>query len=78
MRSTRPLKAGIGRELVWRAAVLTLKASRLIAVRALVVDALGQRTAEFYEHLGFTPMEHDPLRLEILLKDLQMLASEEP
>lgn len=28
----------------------------------------------FYEHLGFNAMEHDPLRLEILIKDLEELA----
>lgn len=33
---------GIGRELVWHAAGLTLKATRLIAVRALIVDALDR------------------------------------
>jgi GNAT superfamily N-acetyltransferase len=65
---------GVGRELVWYAASLALQASRLIAVRALVVDALDARTAGFYERLGFTPMEHDPLRLEVLIKDLEALA----
>jgi N-acetylglutamate synthase-like GNAT family acetyltransferase len=59
---------------VWYAASLALQASRLIAVRALVVDALDARTAGFYERLGFTPMEHDPLRLEVLIKDLEVLA----
>ena len=67
---------GVGRELVWHAAALTLRVSRIIAVRALVVDALDERTAGFYEHLGFTPMTHDPVRLEILTKDLEQLASE--
>jgi GNAT superfamily N-acetyltransferase len=62
---------GVGRELVRSAAELTAKVARLIAVRALVVDALDEQAAAFYEHVGFTPMEADSLRLEILVKDLE-------
>lgn len=67
---------GIGRELVWHAAELTLKASRLIAVRALLVDALDEQTAGFYERLGFTPLTVGSLRMRVLVKDLEPLASE--
>lgn len=65
---------GIGRELVWHVAVLTLRVSRLIAVRALVVDALDAPTAAFYEHVGFTPLAAGSLRLGMLVKDLEALA----
>jgi len=65
---------GIGREMVWHAAALTLRVSRLVAVRALVVDALDEIAAGFYAHLGLTPNEANPLRLEILVKDLENLA----
>ena len=58
--------------------MITLRAAGLIAVRALVVDALDQPTARFYEHVGFTANERNPLRLEILVKDIEALAAEEP
>ena len=66
---------GVGRELVWHAA-LTLRVSRLIAVRALVVDALDDQTARFYEHVGFTRLIAGSLRLGLLVKDLEALAGE--
>lgn len=58
------------------AAQLTVRVARLIAVRALVVDALDEQAAAFYEHVGFTPMEADSLRLEILVKDLEPVIAE--
>lgn len=64
---------GFGRVLVGHAASLALQASRLIAVRLLIVDALDQPTAGFYERLGFTRPVHDSLRLGILLKDIEGL-----
>ncbi len=67
---------GAGRELVWHAAALTLRVSRLIAVRALVVDALDEPTAGFYEHVGFTRLVAGSLRLRLLVKDLEKLAGE--
>lgn len=62
---------GIGRALVRHAALITVRAAALIGVRALVVDALDQPTARFYERVGFTPNAVDPLRLEVLVKDLR-------
>lgn len=68
---------GIGRELVWHAAELTLRASRLIAVRALVVDAMDEATAGFYERIGLNRLVPGALRLRMLLKDLERLAAEQ-
>lgn len=62
---------GIGRALVGHAARITIRAAALVAVRALVVDALDEATAVFYERVGFTPNAVEPLRLEALVKDLQ-------
>jgi predicted N-acetyltransferase YhbS len=67
---------GIGRELVWHAAALSLRASRLIAVRALVVDAIDEETAGFYERVGFKRLAPGALRLRMLVKDLERLAAE--
>ena len=68
---------GVGRELVAEAARLTLAVARLVAVRALVVDALDEAAAGFYEHVGFTRNEPNPMRLEILVKDLELAAGAE-
>lgn len=68
---------GVGRELVRHAALLTLRVARLVAVRALVVDALDDPTAGFYAHVGFTANEANPLRLEILVKDLEVLTEDQ-
>jgi GNAT superfamily N-acetyltransferase len=67
---------GVGRELVAEAASLTLAVARLVAVRALVVDALDE-PAGFYEYVGFTRNEANPIRLEILVKDLELAAGAE-
>jgi GNAT superfamily N-acetyltransferase len=68
---------GVGRELVAEAARLTLAVARLVAVRALVVDALDEPAASFYEHVGFTRNEANPMRLEMLVKDLELAAGAE-
>ena len=68
-------RRGVGRELVRHIALLTLGVAELVAVRALVVDAIDDVIAGFYERVGFTPNEANPSRLEILVKDLQALAS---
>lgn len=62
---------GVGRELVQQAAAITLEVARLVAVRVLVVDAIDEAVARFYEHVGFTRNEANPLRLEVLVKDLE-------
>ncbi len=66
-------RRGVGRELVRNAAALTSRAAQLIGVRALVVDATDEATAQFYGRVGFTANEANPLRLEILIKDLDAL-----
>jgi len=67
---------GIGRELVWHAVEGKARGSGLIAVRAWVVDALDEPTARFYEHVGFKRLVTGSLRLRLLVKDLERLASE--
>ena len=62
---------GVGRELVQQAAEITLDVARLVAVRALLVDAFDESVAGFYEHVGFTRNAANALRLEVLVKDLE-------
>lgn len=68
---------GLGRLLVQHAALATVKVSRLVAVRALVVDALDEATAQFYTRVGMTANEDNPLWLEILVKDLEPLVGDQ-
>jgi GNAT superfamily N-acetyltransferase len=68
---------GIGRGLVRHSGQITIHVAKLVAVRALVVDALDEPTGRFYEHLGFEPNDANPTRLELLVKDLEALALDE-
>ncbi len=68
---------GLGRALVEHAALATVKVARLVAVRALVVDALDEATARFYARVGMTSNEDNPLWLEILVKDLEPLVGDQ-
>lgn len=42
-----------------------------LGVRVVVVDALHERAAAFYQHHGFTPFEDQPLRLFLKLAHLR-------
>lgn len=53
---------GIGRQLVRQAALLTLRVARLVAARALVVDAIDEATPGFYSHVGFLQLSWRPGR----------------
>jgi GNAT superfamily N-acetyltransferase len=65
--------AGLGKQLVREAALLTAKLSKLTGIRALVVDAKDERARMFYEKLNFEPFPANPLRLFVLTKDLLSL-----
>ncbi|GMR21516.1 MAG: hypothetical protein BMS9Abin36_2117 [Gammaproteobacteria bacterium] len=39
------------------------QASQVMAVYTVVVDALNNRVAEFYQQLGFIPLPNQPLKL---------------
>lgn len=68
---------GIGRNLVQHAALITDRVARLVAVRALVVDAIDETAAGFYRRVGFAPASAGSPRLEMLAKDLAALLDEE-
>jgi len=48
-----------------------LSAAETIGVRALLVHALDQRAAAFYQRFLFEPSPIDPLQLALLMKDLR-------
>ena len=60
---------GLGRFLVRDAILSTLAAADRIGVRALLVHALHQEAASFYESIGFRRSPTDSLHLYLLLAD---------
>lgn len=61
--------AGLGRLLVRDAILSTLAAADRIGVRILLVHALHEQAAGYYEKLGFRRSPTDPLHLYLLLAD---------
>jgi ribosomal protein S18 acetylase RimI-like enzyme len=59
---------GIGRMLLTDALKRTLAVREQIAVYALVVDALNDRSANFYKQFGFIPLAKDNSRLFLPLR----------
>lgn len=62
-------RAGLGRYLVRDAILSTLAAADRIGVRILLVHALHEQAAGFYEALGFKRSPTDLLHLYLLLAD---------
>jgi len=61
--------SGLGRFLVRDAILSTLAAAGRIGVRILLVHALHEHAATFYQKLGFMPSPTDPLHMYLLLGD---------
>lgn len=66
---TKAQGTGLGRFLVRDAILSTLAAADRIGVRILLVHALHEQAATFYEKLGFKRSPTDPLHLYLLLAD---------
>lgn len=54
---------GLGAILIANALQRIALASQVMAVYAVVVDALNERAAEFYQQFGFIPLSSQPLKL---------------
>ncbi len=54
---------GLGSILVADSLQRIAQASQVMAVYAVVVDALNHRVAEFYRQFGFIPLPSQPLKL---------------
>ena len=54
---------GLGSVLLADALQRIAQASQVMAVYAVVVDALNDRAAEFYRQFGFIPLPSQPLKL---------------
>lgn len=68
-------KAGLGRSLLLDALQRTERASRSVAMRAVLVHALDQEAAGFYERFGFTPASTEPLTLMVPLEAVRRTLS---
>lgn len=66
---TKAHGSGLGRFLVRDAILSTVAAADRIGVRILLVHALHEQAATFYETLGFKRSPTDPLHLYLLLAD---------
>jgi predicted N-acetyltransferase YhbS len=60
--------AGLGRSLLLDALRRTDRASRSVAMRAVLVHALDDEAAGFYARFGFRPATKDPLTLMVPLE----------
>ena len=67
---------GLGSILLTDSLRRVLQASQVMAVYAVVVDALNDRAAEFYQQFGFIPMPSQPLKLFLPLESVVRLIDE--
>jgi len=74
--STTHQGRGLGRDLLRDAVLRTLQASEIAGFRALLVHALHEKAARFYERSGFRPSPIRPLTLMLLLSDARAALEE--
>ena len=67
---------GLGSILLADALQRVAQASQVMAVYAVIVDALNNRAAEFYRQFGFIPLPSQPLRLFLPLDSVIALTNE--
>lgn len=60
--------SGLGRSLLLDALQRTERASRSVAMRAVLVHALDEKAAAFYSRFGFKPVSAEPLMLMVPLE----------
>lgn len=63
--------AGLGRSLLLDALRRAGRASRSVAMRAILVDALDEDAAAFYARFGFSPAGAEPLTLMVPLESVR-------
>lgn len=67
---------GLGSILLTDSLQRVVQASQVMAVYAVVVDALNDRAAEFYQQFGFIPMPSQPLKLFMPMESVATLFDE--
>ena len=63
---------GLGRMLLVDAIKRTKRASDIIGIHAIVVDAKNKTAKQFYEGFGFVPMQQIPMRLFLPLGPIHL------
>ncbi len=64
---------GLGRSLLLDALQRTERASRSVAMRAVLVHAIDEEAAAFYTRFGFRPASAEPLTLMVPLEAIRRL-----
>lgn len=62
---------GLGAQLLAEALRMAVAAGEIVAARLVVVDALDDAAAKFYQRFGFIGLPEHPLRLYRRLKDIR-------
>jgi GNAT superfamily N-acetyltransferase len=62
---------GLGAWLLRDAMLRMLSAAEEVGIRVMLVHAIDEQAAAFYEHFGFEPSPTDRLNLQILTKDIR-------
>lgn len=65
--------AGLGRSLLLDALRRTVHASRSVAMKAVLVHAIDEEAAAFYERFGFKPASTEPLTLMVPLEAVRRI-----
>jgi predicted N-acetyltransferase YhbS len=68
-------RIGLGRSLLLDALQRTERASRSVAMRAVLVHALDEEAAAFYARFGFKPASAEPLTLMVPLDAVRRILS---
>lgn len=66
---------GLGGHLLVHALEQALRVSEQVGAHAVVVDALNDQAAAFYQRFGFIALEDDPRRLYLPMADVRKLFS---
>jgi GNAT superfamily N-acetyltransferase len=66
---------GLGRSLLLNALQRTERASRSVAMRAVLVHALDEDAVAFYTHFGFKPASVEPLMLMAPLEAIRRVVN---
>ena len=64
---------GLGEHLLMHALATAAQASDIIGVQCVVVDAINDAAAQFYQRYGFVPLATAPLRLVLALETVRQL-----
>lgn len=67
---------GLGAWLLRDAMLRTLSAAEEVGIRVMLVHAIDDSAAGFYEHFGFERSRTDRLNLQILIKDIRAAVNE--